>query len=176
MMILSKLPLSAAALVLCTSLAAQADVTVRFIESAPKDSFVVTNTSACALPAQVLTLDLSTSAAGLIFDVTDQGAGVEVFQPLEFVQGQPLVQTVSQPMDGDQQLVMSLNAMQPGEVLRLTIDLDDTLAAGELGQIRVSGSEIEGAQVLQSLGSFEPTIASFNSKGMATVATPACTS
>jgi len=168
--------LSTAFLMLCTPFAANADLNVRFIESAPKDSFVVTNAGNCDIPAQTLVLDLSSSAAGLIFDVTDQGAGVEVFQPLEFVQGQNLVHKASAPADGDQTLELHLTAMAPNETVRLTIDLDDTLPKGELGQIRVSGSEIKGAQVIQTIGSAAAIAGQFDDKGRASIATAPCQS
>jgi hypothetical protein len=51
---------------------ALAQVGVRFVEGAPKDRFEFTNRSACALANTEITLDLSTSPAGLIFDTTSQ--------------------------------------------------------------------------------------------------------
>lgn len=94
-----------------------------------------------------LTLDLSGSKAGLIFDTTATGAGVEVFQPLEIAAGAENIASMSTPTDGDTRLDIALNALAPNAETRITIDLDDTLAASDLGQIRVSGAEIEGAEV-----------------------------
>ncbi|MEL7344654.1 MAG: aggregation factor core protein MAFp3, isoform C, partial [Pseudomonadota bacterium] len=79
---------------------AAADLSIRFIEGAPKDRFSFENTGTCAIQDAVLTLDLSGSAAGLIFDVTAEGAGVEVFQPLEFVSGLDALSAVPEVQDG----------------------------------------------------------------------------
>lgn len=115
---------------------------VRYIEGAPKDRFQFT--AACDLPSGALSLDLSTSAGKLIFDVTADGAGVEVFQPLEIVAGQEWVKEVPKVRDGDQQLSLVLSPMPQGATIAFTIDVDDTLGGRE---ITVSGSEIEGALV-----------------------------
>ena len=61
----------------------QADIVVNFVESAPKDRFVIENTGECEFENLVVEIDLSGSAGGLIFDTTATGAGVEVFQPFE---------------------------------------------------------------------------------------------
>ena len=54
-----------------------ADMTVEFREGAPKDRFVFrTDTGVCQDGPFRITLDLAGSAAGLIFDVTEQGANV----------------------------------------------------------------------------------------------------
>jgi hypothetical protein len=41
--------------------------------------------AACATGPFDLTIDLAGSPSNLIFDITDDGAGVEVFQPCELV-------------------------------------------------------------------------------------------
>ena len=69
--------------ILLTTQTAAADIAVRFVESAPKDRFIIENLGDCALTAAGLTLDMAGSAGGLIFDVTGSGAGVEVFQPFD---------------------------------------------------------------------------------------------
>ncbi|MEO1551505.1 MAG: aggregation factor core [Pseudomonadota bacterium] len=134
----------ALALALCPTVAS-ADLAIRFVESAPKDRFVIVNQGACALGETELTIDLSSSAAGLIFDVTGQGAGVEVFQPLELVAGADLVRAISDVADGDATVTLTLAQMAPNAQVAFTVDVDDTAPASSLGQIRVAGSEIEGA-------------------------------
>jgi len=59
---------------------ASANVEVRFVESAPKDRFVVKNLGNCDLRDLTLEVDLGSSQGQLIFDTTASGAGVEVFQ------------------------------------------------------------------------------------------------
>lgn len=131
-----------AAMSLCLASPALADVTVRFYEGAPKDRFVFMFNGACETGPAVLSLDLSGSPAGLVFDVTSAGAGVEVFQPFELVAGAERVTAVPQVVDGDNQLSLEVDGMVPGDQIAFTIDLDDTIGARE---ITVSGSEIAGA-------------------------------
>ena len=123
---------------------ALADVTVRFIEGAPKDRFVIENTDTCALQDVVVEIDLSQSKAGLIFDVTGAGAGVDVFQPLEIETGAALLVSVPQVLDGDDKVSLSLRALNPGAGLSFTIDVDDT--AGTRATM-IADTEIEGAQI-----------------------------
>ncbi|MEM6467209.1 MAG: aggregation factor core [Pseudomonadota bacterium] len=124
---------------------AHADLAIRFVEGAPKDRFVIVNESACAVGPSTLTIDLSASTAGLIFDVTSQGAGVEVFQPLELVAGAELVRTISDVKDGDAVVSLELDPLAPRAQVAFTVDVDDTAPVSNLGQIRVSGGEIAGA-------------------------------
>lgn len=142
---------------------AQADVTVRFIEGAPKDRFVIS--TSCAMGLTDLTIDMAGSKAGLIFDTTGSGAGVEVFQPLEFVSGQSALNTIPEVKDGDASVGFSIQSLTPETALSFTIDVDDTLSNGERGQIIVTGSEIEGAQVR-----IADQVALFDQKGVAVIA------
>ena len=121
-----------------------AQLTARFDEGAPKDRFTITNTGACTLSGARVVIDLSGSKAGLIFDVTDAGAGVEVFQPFDLVQGAAFVEGRPAVRDGDTSVVLPLRGLPAGESIAFTIDVDDTLGGRE---ITVDGSEIEGAQV-----------------------------
>lgn len=121
---------------------AHANLTVDFDEGAPKDRFTFTNTSSCALKDTTVTLDLSGSKSGLIFDVTNAGAGVEVFQPLELVAGKKSLASIPKVKDGDNKITFSVASLAAGEKLAFTIDVDDTMGGRE---ITVSGSEIQGA-------------------------------
>ena len=49
---------------------AAADLEVTFRDGAPKDRFSITNSGTCDLSAMSVLIDLSSSPAGLIFDVT----------------------------------------------------------------------------------------------------------
>lgn len=124
--------------------AALADLTVRFIEGAPKDRFVFKNVGACAISDARLELDLSQSASGLIFDVTSAGAGVEVFQPLEIVAGREALKRVPNVRDGDNKVRFEIARLAPGATLSFTIDVDDTMGGRE---ITVSNSEFTGSTV-----------------------------
>mgnify|MGYP001811201211 CR=1 FL=1 len=155
---------------IATALPAAANVNVRFVESAPRDRFEIVNASACALVATDVVIDLSGSAAGLIFDTTNTGAGVDVFQPFELVAGADALASHSRVTDGDRQVTLSIRRLAPAARIAFTIDVDDT--AGPRG-ITIAGSEIEGATVrVTSAGNGRS--ARFSSGGEAVVATPAC--
>ena len=124
---------------------ASADVNVRFIEGAPKDRFEITSTSECLTGPVTVAINLEGSAGGLIFDITDQGAGVEVFQPFELTAGGALVATAPTVVDGDTALELGLSALPMGQTVAFTLDVDDTGGARE---ITVSGAEIAGATVV----------------------------
>ena len=132
--------------------AAQADILVRFDEGAPKDRFTITRTGTCDLGAAKVTVDLSTSPHGLIFDVTGAGQGVEVFQPFELVTGASLLSTQPSVQDGDQVIALPLSALDQGQSIAFTIDVDDT---GGGREITVSDAEIAGAKVLVTTASGE---------------------
>ncbi|MEM9437825.1 MAG: aggregation factor core [Pseudomonadota bacterium] len=132
---------------MATSITARADISVRFIESAPKDRFVIENVGACAEGALEIEIDLATAPVGLIFDTTASGAGVEVFQPFEVAAGGDVLAEAILPTDGDASVQLSLTGLAPGGSFAFTVDVDDTGERSDLGQIRVSDAEIAGASV-----------------------------
>ncbi len=152
---------------------AQADISVRFIEGAPKDRFVVTNVGDCDMTDFDLELRLDGSAAGLIFDTTSTGAGVEVFQPLEVVAGRNFLGDFDGPTDGDTRFLMPFTRLPAGDSFAFTIDVDDTLTNGQSGQIIVRGGEIEGANVVVSYRDIQASTA-FNTQAKAMVNIPNC--
>ncbi len=146
--------------------AATADINVRFIEGAPKDTFRIENAAeACLTGPMSIEVDLTGSAGKLIFDVTGSGAGVEVFQPFELVTGGERVIGSSEVQDGDKTLRLDLSALHGGAVVAFTIDVDDTLGARE---ITVSQSEIVGAAVTVT-ASGQSTTGTFNETAVAAV-------
>lgn len=126
---------------------AVADITVRFVESAPKDRFVISSDT-CPLANVNVLIDLAGSAGSLIFDVTASGAGVEVFQPVEVQSGTIIAKPV---IDGDQQLSFLVNNLRAESDVIVSADLDDVLTNSSLGQIRVAGAELDGAMVTISI-------------------------
>jgi len=162
------IPLAVAALVCATS--AHADLAVRFSEGAPKDRFSLTNTADCALGPAQITVDLGTAPAGLIFDVSASGAGVEVFQPFEVVSGAQNLATLPKVTDGDTAVTLNLKGLAAGETVAFTIDIDDT---GGGREITVSGSEIAGASVRMT-GAMQQGV--FNSDARAVVPAAPCSS
>ena len=122
---------------------------VQFQEGAPKDRFVVTNKGDCTIETAQITIDLSGSTGGLIFDVTEAGSGVEVFQPFEVVAGAEHMARWPAVQDGDQVVSLQLVDLGANKSVASTIDVDDTTGARE---ITVSGSEMQGATVSVMLG------------------------
>ena len=161
-----------AGIVIAASLttSAAAELKVQFLEGAPKDRFVITNTGSCDLAAAQMLIDLSGSPYGLIFDVSGQGAGVEVFQPLEFTDGSQMLKKVPRVKDGDNQILLDLKGLQAGEKVAFTIDIDDTADSRE---ITVSNSEFLGAAVELRTGA---TVArsAFDAKASAFLKEPNC--
>ena len=166
--------ISLAAITLLLSTASYANLTIRFIESAPKDIFVIENTSACALSAFTVDINLSNSAGNLIFDTTEVGAGVEVFQPFEVRSGEITLAGEQAVNDGNNQLSVRIERLAPNESASFTIDVDDQLSNSELGQIRVSGSEIQGASarvLINNSGSF---MGVFDKRSNLSISLPNC--
>ncbi|QIE43108.1 aggregation factor core (plasmid) [Rhodobacteraceae bacterium SC52] len=132
------------ALSLSAATSAQADLLVTFTEGAPKDSFRILNTGNCTLKDVKIVVDLSTSVGGLIFDVTEQGEGVEVFQPFDLTQGSDALISTPTVSDGQSVVEFDVSEFREGRAIAFTIDVDDTIGTR---QITVSGSEIEGGMV-----------------------------
>lgn len=118
-----------------------ADLRVQFIEGAPKDRFVITNIGDCALSAGQFEINFTNSNAGLIFDVTQDGAGVEVFQPFEVTSGAKYLRVQPSIDDGDQRATLDMSGLGIDETIAFTIDVDDTLGSRA---ITVAQSEMQG--------------------------------
>ncbi len=157
-------------LLLFTATSLQADFQIRFIEGAPKDRFILTNFGTCEVEASTLKIDLSKSAGRLIFDVTDKGAGVEVFQPLEFVEGADALRQIPAVVDGQDTIELEIASLAAGDTLAFTIDVDDTIGQRE---ITVTGSEIEGATVSYTVAE-ETSTATFSSDALVNVTIRDC--
>ena len=151
---------------------AAADLEVTFRDGAPKDRFSITNSGTCDLSAMSVLIDLSSSPAGLIFDVTPQGQGVEVYQPLEVTSGAMFIDGISTVRDGDQWVQLDLSGLPAQAFVTVTSDLDDTIGARE---ITVSGAEIAGARVIIGTA-YESTESVFDETGVAIVRLPSCLS
>jgi len=152
------------AFTLCASTSHAQGIAVQFADGAPKDSITFEN-NGCALEQATIVIDLSKSKAGLIFDTTAGGDGVEVYQPIEVLT--PDV-TVSPVADGGKVLHIYIPQFPNGATVRLTADLDDTTSAR---QITVNGSEMAGATVSLAMGALMET-APFGTDGAATLLVP----
>ncbi|MFT5066424.1 MAG: hypothetical protein ACJAXK_003108 [Yoonia sp.] len=157
------------ALILCfASSAAQADITATFRDGAPVDQFTFNASDDCLSGPISVIVDLSGSQAGLIFDITSAGMGVEVFQPFVLTAGQAAFSRVSEVNDGDQTLTLDLTSLT--QQVAFTIDLDDTIGQRE---ITVSGAEIAGASVTV-INADQTTTGVFDTSGNAVIMTADC--
>ena len=132
--------------VLADSHGCAVNMSVRFVKGAPVDRFVITNESKVAIAQAEVLFDLRPSVGKLIFDTQSGGSGVEVFQPFQSED------TTLDVADGAEGLRMPLNGLAGEASTSFNIDVDDRLIASELGQIRVSGSEMQGAVVTVVVG------------------------
>jgi len=146
---------------------AWADLVVSFEEAAPKDRFVIENQSGCGLKNLTLTLDLRASEAGLLFDTTPGGAGINVAQPFEVASGFDFVQSISPVTDGDRVATIQLSQLPVKQRVVLTVDVDDSLEISPMGQTMISGSEILGAAVSLSVDRGQPSNGRFDGNGEA---------
>lgn len=141
---------SIATIVCLAASQSHADIHFDFLEGAPKDRFILTNQGACQIESALVKLDLSTSKAGLVFDVTAIGSGVEVYQPFEITVGSEHILSVPEVADGDQSVILQIQDFGPGKVVAFTFDVDDTTGGRE---ITVSDSEFTGVSVSATIGS-----------------------
>ena len=148
------------------------ELEVSFREGAPKDRFTIKNVGSCDLQQIDLMIDLRETAGQLIFDTTAAGAGVEVFQPFEVSEGDISLSTSDVVEDGEQVLSLTIKNLNAGGQARFTIDLDDQLAESELGMIRVTGGEMQGARV--RLVSPQDITATFTTSNVATLSASTC--
>ena len=151
-----------------------ADIEIRFIESAPKDSFLFTNSGICQLRDLELDIDLTNTNGKLIFDTTADGDGVEVFQPFENRNGQVELISSNAVNDGDTSLSVRIESLLPTQQVSFTIDVDDTLKDSALGQIRVTGTEIQNGTVTLRVNDAKATTASFDENSRALVSLSGC--
>lgn len=121
----------------------------RFIESAPRDSFVFSNQSSRAWNIVSIQINMDQSAGKLIFDTIDGGDGVEVYQPFQVSKSldasrEAKLGKMPIPSDGDGNIALTFSHFPQEFSFTFTIDVDDQLTESESGQIRVSDSEIAG--------------------------------
>ena len=150
----------------------------RFVESAPRDRFIISNESSAGWSIVAVAIDLSTSAGNLIFDTTAEGAGVEVFQPFRNDGGKANLEQEPQVSDGDQSINLRFSTFQAGEDFTFSIDIDDQLTSSDLGQIRVSNNEFIGThlnlRIVNSEGSTHTLSGTFDDANRALLQNRAC--
>lgn len=166
--------LTSALLICMTSASVFANVEIQFRDGAPKDKFTISNNSQCTLQDIQLNIDLTDSLGALIFDTTASGQGVEVYQPFEVTKGSITLASTNTVKDGDKQLPLFIQSIQANETASFTIDVDDTLTNSELGNIRVTSSEIANGTASLTLKGSETIKATFDNNGKAMVSIANC--
>ncbi len=116
-----------------------------FREGAPRDRFVFENVGQSDIAR--ITIDMDGSRGRLYFDTSASGDGVEVFQPFRVEASDASLTAMPEPDDGDTQIVLDFKRFPAGASFTFSIDVDDRLTDSSLGQIRVAGAEIDGAQL-----------------------------
>ncbi|MGB0684292.1 MAG: hypothetical protein ACPGOV_16425 [Magnetovibrionaceae bacterium] len=154
------------------------EVTVSFVEAAPKDIFQISNRSGAGWKIRAVAIDLEGSRGKLLFDTRFGGPGENVYQPFEALDGQ--VSLASQPdlQDGQTGILLTFHDFVPGQDFRFTIDVDDQLATSDMGRTMISGAEIEGAAIkailVQNDGTEITEAAQFDRQGRAVLGSGAC--
>lgn len=156
-----------------------AQLTARFIESAPRDRFEFSNESGDGWSVTSVTLDLEKSRGQLIFDTESGGIGVEVFQPFRQENASTAVLAdASLPADGDDALSLNFASFAQDTQYQFTIDVDDRLTTSDLGQIRVTGGEMSGSVLTvefeHSDGRVQTTSGAFDNRNQALVKVESC--
>lgn len=130
-----------------------------FIEGAPRDNFEFKNVSNGLWQVISIEIDLARSAGELIFDTEDGGKGIEVFQPYKTEAGDARLAKITQPEDGGTSMQLEFDNFAAQQSFRFSVDVDDTLKKSDLGQIRVTGGELSGAQITVTFTNPDQSIA-----------------
>ncbi len=154
--------------------AARADLAVTFVEAAPKDLFIVENRTDCDLYDFGLQIDLKSSAGGLLFDISEGGAGSSVYQPFEIAEGHGSIRSFEPVSDGDRVVSILFDRLGGRSRVVFTVDVDDTLPEGPYGQTMIDGSEIAGSMLFITTVGEAPSTAAFLPNGEATVKPGGC--
>lgn len=151
---------------------APAEIRVTYQDLSP-DIITIRNGSAFDLGPFELTVDLGTSPAGLIFDVSGTGAGFAGWAPLSVIAGGEQVLAIGEVTDGDTRLVVRLDFLAGHGTVAIAVDVDDTDPASALGPTIIAPSEIAGATAHVSHGG-PPVSATFGPDGLAVLPLEAC--
>ncbi len=147
---------------------ASADITVTFGDGNPWDSFTIT-TDTCAISGATMTIDLTTSVAGVLIDTEYGGRGTQDPMPAELHEG---LATLLPVTDGDQQLILLIATLDRDNPIVLKMDVDDT-ERGRFGpEIHVAQNEVAGATAVLQVAD-DQTVGTFANDGVAKVPLPA---
>jgi hypothetical protein len=154
--------------------AASEDLSVSVTESSPVDLIVVENRTGCDLYDFGLQIDLRSSAGGLVFDISEGGAGASVYQPFEILEGREAVRSFSPVRDGDRIASIQFGTLEAGRRVIFMVDVDDTATDGAWGQTVIDGAEIAGTGLVLTMVGETPSTAVFLPDGQATLRIRGC--
>ncbi len=160
-------PIACASICLFMATQTEAMIEVNFRDGNPWDVFTITN-AGCAIIQADLTIDLSTSVAGVLIDTEYGGPGTQDPMPAELSEGHAVLAPVT---DGDQRLVVTIGKLDTENLIQLRLDVDDTQGSRYAPKIEVYGDEITGATVtLRYAG--DQTFGTFDAEGNARIPLP----
>ena len=154
--------------------AALADLAVTFIEASPSDLFIVENLNDCEYYDFGMQIDLRSSAGGLLFDISEGGAGASVYEPFGIAEGRDSVRSFAPVTDGDRVASILFDRLEGRGRVIFTVDVDDTLPEGLYGQTVIDSSEIVGAMIVITTVGQDPATAVFLPDGRATAQLQGC--
>lgn len=117
---------------------------VDYTEDSP-DYFVLRNASDPGWSVLRVEIDLRETRGGVIFDVSELGAGVSAYQPYGMPSGTAELVGRTEVNDGDSMMSLAFRQFEPGAYFAFAIDLDDTLANGT--QTWIAPAEMAGGIV-----------------------------
>lgn len=151
-----------------------AEIVVTIAESSPTDLITIENRTDCDFYDFGMQIDLRNSAGGLIFDISEGGAGASGYQPFEILQGGSAVRNYARVSDGDRVAFIEFATLEAGQRVIFMVDMDDTLPDNAFGQTIVDGAEIAGAVIVLTAVGEEPSTAIFLPDGRATAQIRSC--
>lgn len=128
-----------------------ADLTVRFEEGLGPDLFHVENTGTCLATVVAVTIDLSSTVGGLVFDTEGGGAGFNAGYPFVLREGGEHVTGAAGGEDGGRALSLDLTGLRRGDRVVFSIDVDDSLEQSPWGRTRIAGPEFDGGRVIATV-------------------------
>ncbi|EKV32635.1 putative aggregation factor core protein MAFp3 [Caenispirillum salinarum AK4] len=128
-----------------------ADLTVRFEEGMGPDLFHVENTGTCLATVMSVTIDLSSTVGGLVFDTEAGGGGANAAYPFILREGGEKITGAAGGEDGGRLLTLELSGLRQGERVVFSIDVDDALEDSPWGRTRIAGPEFDGGGVRATL-------------------------
>lgn len=155
---------------LCCAQTAELSVTLR--DGDPHDRIYIHNTGECALVRGVLGIDFAPSQGRVLIDTQYGGLGTKDPMPVNVEHGPLHVQPV---LDGDRQITIQIDGLQPAQSGTVTLDVDNEATGWFAGRVIILGDHVEGATA-RFAGGGQDVLGTFTNDGavVLTLANGAC--